>query len=59
VTDLVGRTLMAFGSERLKSEVLTRIARGDAICCLGYTEPEFGSDVASARTRAVRNGEEW
>ena len=58
-TDMVAQTLMAFGSEELKREVLPRIARGDAVCSLGYTEPESGSDVAAAKTRAVRDGDEW
>ena len=58
-TDMVARTLMAFGSEELKHEVLPRIARGEAISSLGFTEPSAGSDVAAARTRAVRDGDDW
>jgi alkylation response protein AidB-like acyl-CoA dehydrogenase len=58
-TRIVGETLMRFGSEALKREVLPRIAGGEAICTLGYTEPASGSDVAAATTRAVREGEEW
>jgi len=59
VTDMVGRTVMQFGSDELKGEVLPRIAAGEAICCLGYTEPESGSDVAAAKTRAARSGDGW
>ena len=58
-TEMVGATLIRFASDELRSEVLPRIARGEAICSLGYTEPEAGSDVAAARTRAVRDGAEW
>jgi alkylation response protein AidB-like acyl-CoA dehydrogenase len=58
-TDMVAQTLMRFGSEELKLEVLPRIARGDAISSLGYTEPASGSDVAAAQTRAVRDGDDW
>ncbi len=58
-TRMVAETLMRFGSEELKLEVLNRIARGEAICSLGYTEPASGSDVAAAQTRAVRDGDEW
>jgi alkylation response protein AidB-like acyl-CoA dehydrogenase len=58
-TQMVGSTLMHFASDDLKTEVLPRIARGEAICSLGYTEPEVGSDVAAARCRARREGEEW
>ncbi len=58
-TEMVGATLMRFGSDALQREALPRLARGEAICSLGYTEPEAGSDVAAARTRAVRDGDEW
>jgi alkylation response protein AidB-like acyl-CoA dehydrogenase len=58
-TGMVGRTVMDFGSEELKREVLPRIARGDAISSLGYTEPGSGSDVAAAKTRALRDGDDW
>jgi len=40
-------------------EILREIASGDAIICLGFTEPDSGSDVAAAKTRAVRDGEGW
>jgi len=58
-TRMVAETLMKFGSEVLKREVLPRIAAGEALCSLGYTEPGSGSDVAAAVTRAVRDGDEW
>ncbi len=59
VTNIVGRNLMRFGSDALKEEVLPRFAAGDAIVSLGYTEPGSGSDVADAKTRAVRDGDTW
>lgn len=58
-TRMVGESLMRFGTDELKNEVLPRIAAGEAICTLGYTEPGSGSDVAAASTRAVRDGDEW
>lgn len=58
-TGMVAQTVMRFGSDELKREVLPRIARGDAITSMGYTEPGSGSDVAAAQTRAVWNGTEW
>jgi alkylation response protein AidB-like acyl-CoA dehydrogenase len=58
-TRMVGETLMRFGTEELKSEVLPKIAGGEAICTLGYTEPGSGSDVAAAVTRAVQDGDDW
>jgi alkylation response protein AidB-like acyl-CoA dehydrogenase len=58
-TRIVGETLMRFGTPELKARVLPAIGGGEAICCLGYTEPASGSDVAAATTRAVRDGDDW
>ena len=58
-TGMVADTVLAFGSEELKREVLPRISRGEATCALGYSEPGSGSDVAAAQTRAVRDGDHW
>ncbi|MFX0537242.1 acyl-CoA dehydrogenase family protein [Ornithinimicrobium sp. Y1847] len=48
-----------FGSEEQKQEWLPRMATGEAIGCFGLTEPDHGSDPASMRTRARRDGEDW
>jgi glutaryl-CoA dehydrogenase len=48
-----------FGSEEQKKEWLPRMAAGEAIGCFGLTEPDAGSDPASMRTRARRDGEDW
>lgn len=48
-----------FGSEEQKREWLPRMATGDAIGCFGLTEPDHGSDPASMRTRARRDGPDW
>lgn len=58
-TGMVGATLMRFAGEELKREVLPRVLAGEAVISLGYTEPSAGSDVAAARTRAVREGDHW
>ena len=58
-TDYVVETVRAVGDERLREEVLMPIARGEAIGALGFSEPEAGSDVASARTTARRDGDGW
>jgi len=58
-TLMIAETVRAFGSDELKAEVLPRIARGEALCSLGYTEPQSGSDVANAQTRAVLDGDHW
>lgn len=49
----------AFGSEEQKEEWLPRMAAGEAIGCFGLTEPDHGSDPASMRTRARRDGDDW
>jgi glutaryl-CoA dehydrogenase len=51
--------LWRFGSEEQKREWLPRMAAGEAIGCFGLTEPDAGSDPASMRTRAVRDGDDW
>jgi alkylation response protein AidB-like acyl-CoA dehydrogenase len=58
-TMIPANAIRAFGAPSLKRDVLPGIAQGDRLICLGYTEPESGSDVASARTRATRDGDDW
>ncbi len=49
----------AYGSEEQKQEWLPRMAAGEAIGCFGLTEPDSGSDPASMRTAARRDGSDW
>jgi alkylation response protein AidB-like acyl-CoA dehydrogenase len=58
-TAMVARAVQQFGSAELKDEVLERTLSGEFRLCLGYTEPEGGSDVATCKTRAVRDGDGW
>jgi alkylation response protein AidB-like acyl-CoA dehydrogenase len=58
-TAMVARAVEKFGSPELKAEVLPRAMSGHVRLCLGYTEPEGGSDIATCKTRAVRDGESW
>jgi len=58
-TAMVARAVVLFGSQELKDEVLSRTLSGHFRLCLGYTEPEGGSDVATCKTRAVRDGDGW
>jgi alkylation response protein AidB-like acyl-CoA dehydrogenase len=58
-TAMIARSVEKFGSPELKAEVMPRVYSGHARLCLGYTEPEGGSDVATCKTRAVRDGEGW
>jgi glutaryl-CoA dehydrogenase len=48
-----------FGSDEQRDEWLPRMAAGEAIGCFGLTEPDHGSDPASMRTRARRDGGDW
>lgn len=58
-TGLVGNAILKFGTEELKKEVLHAFASGEKTAALGYTEPSGGSDVFAAKTRAVRDGDDW
>ena len=51
--------LLKFGSDAQKARFLPRIYRGDDFWCQGYSEPDSGSDLASLRTSAVRNGDRY
>ncbi|WP_280508386.1 acyl-CoA dehydrogenase family protein [Nocardia flavorosea] len=58
-TAIVVGSVRDYGSPELQEEVLPRVASGEVRLCLGYTEPEGGSDVATCKTRAVRDGDQW
>jgi 3-oxocholest-4-en-26-oyl-CoA dehydrogenase alpha subunit len=47
------------GTEEQKARILPSITSGEGLVCMGYSEPDSGSDVAAATTRAVRDGDEW
>ncbi len=55
----VGPTIMDFGTPEQKADFLPRILAGDIHFCIGYTEPNAGTDLASLQTRAVRDGDEY
>ena len=55
----VGQTLIRHGSEKLKQEFLPKILRGEIEFALGYSEPGAGSDLASLKLKAERDGNGW
>lgn len=59
VADMLGKMIIHFGSEKAKAEILPKLASGEAYASLGYSEPSCGSDIFAARTRAVRDGDDW
>jgi alkylation response protein AidB-like acyl-CoA dehydrogenase len=56
---MIGPALLEFGNDEQKSEHLPSIARGDIWWCQGYSEPNAGSDLASLRTAAVEDGDDY
>ncbi len=56
---MIGPALLEFGTEAQKLEHLPKIARGEIWWCQGYSEPGSGSDLASLRTSAVEDGDDY
>ncbi len=55
----VGPSIMLFGTEEQKLDYLPRVASGEISFAMGLSEPDAGSDLASASTMAVRDGDDW
>jgi alkylation response protein AidB-like acyl-CoA dehydrogenase len=55
----VAPTIMQYASDEHKKRILPKIARGEMHFAIGYTEPSAGTDLASLKTKAVRDGEGW
>jgi alkylation response protein AidB-like acyl-CoA dehydrogenase len=59
IVTMIGNTIRVVGTPEQKARVLPPILRGEVLLCMGYSEPEAGSDVAASRTTAVRDGDDW
>jgi alkylation response protein AidB-like acyl-CoA dehydrogenase len=58
-TSMIGPVLAAFGNQAQKERFLPATANLDIWWCQGFSEPDAGSDLASLRTTAVRDGDDW
>ncbi|MBP2453370.1 acyl-CoA dehydrogenase family protein [Mycolicibacterium lutetiense] len=58
-TIMIARSVVKFAAPEIRDDVLRGVFDGTVRMCLGYTEPEGGSDVATCKTRAVRDGDQW
>jgi len=56
---IIGKTILAHGSEKMKQEFLPKILRNEVEFAVGYSEPDSGSDAASMKLKATRDGDGW
>jgi alkylation response protein AidB-like acyl-CoA dehydrogenase len=56
---IVASAVRRFASDALLDAILPGMVRGEVVACLGYTEPDAGSDAAAVSTKAVPDGGEW
>src|SRR3954469_22164772 len=56
---IIGKTILAHGSEKMKQEFLPKILRNEVEFAVGYSEPDAGSDAASMKLKAVKDGDGW
>ncbi|MEO6123583.1 MAG: acyl-CoA dehydrogenase family protein [Ilumatobacteraceae bacterium] len=59
VAVMIAGVVQRVGSDKQKAEVIPAVISGEALICMGYSEPDVGSDLASLTTKAERDGDEW
>ena len=59
INSIVGSMLIKAGTAEQQAKFIPGISCGETVFCLGYSEPEAGSDLASLKTRAERSGDSW
>jgi alkylation response protein AidB-like acyl-CoA dehydrogenase len=59
ITMVVAETIRRVGTAEQRERLLGPIQRGEIVVSLGYSEPDVGSDLASVKTKAVREGDSW
>jgi 3-oxochol-4-en-24-oyl-CoA dehydrogenase len=59
ITNQVAQVIMLFGADPVRAEVLAEFGKGEAVACMGFTEPSCGSDVFAAKTRGTFAGSLW
>ena len=59
VAIVVASVVLELGNDHLKEAIVPKLLSGETLVSFGYTEPDSGSDVAAAQTRAVKDGDEW
>src|SRR5438477_4580545 len=56
---IIGKTILAVGSEKMKKEFLPKILANEVEFAVGYSEPDAGSDAASMKLKATKDGDGW
>ncbi|MDG1846843.1 MAG: acyl-CoA dehydrogenase family protein [Acidimicrobiales bacterium] len=59
VAIVIASVVLELGNDHLKQTIVPKLLSGDTLVSFGYTEPDSGSDVAAAQTRAIRDGDDW
>ncbi|MCU1396843.1 MAG: Acyl-CoA dehydrogenase [Ilumatobacteraceae bacterium] len=59
VAVMIAGVVQHVGNEQQKAELIPAVTSGEALICMGYSEPDVGSDLSALTTKAVRDGDQW